>query len=51
VLCGIRCSPAHSTGQIPAELLLGRKLVFPFEVLESETLEGNFHQKKYVSDI
>jgi hypothetical protein len=41
VLCGIRCSPAHSTGQIPAELLLGRKLVFPFEVLESETLEEN----------
>ena len=31
-LCSIRCTPAHATKIIPAELLLNRKVVFPFEV-------------------
>ena len=32
VLCSMRCTPAHATKIIPAELLLSRPVVFPFEV-------------------
>jgi hypothetical protein len=39
VLCGLRCSPAHATGKIPAELLLGRDLKFPFELNNDTTFE------------
>ena len=31
-LCSMRCTPAHATKIVPAELLLSRPVVFPFEV-------------------
>ena len=39
VLCSMRCTPAHATKIIPAEVLLNRKVVFPFEV-ERQTQRG-----------
>ena len=41
VLCSMRCTPAHATEITPAELLLNRKVVFPFEVEKAiEKSEG-----------
>lgn len=46
VLCGLRCSPSCATGMIPTEILLGRKLKFPFELNREEKFEGNNLKKK-----
>ena len=35
-LQAVRCDPAISTGYAPAELLLGRRLVYPIEMSEAE---------------
>ena len=32
ILCSMRCTPVHATGCPQAEIMLGRKLLFPFEV-------------------
>ena len=39
ILGSMRCTPAHATNIIPAELLLNRKVKFPFEV-ENALEEG-----------
>ena len=39
VLCSLRCTPAHATKIVPAELLISRPLVYPLEV-EKHALQG-----------
>ena len=40
-LQAVRCDPASSTGYAPAELLLGRPMVYPIELDQNEVdIEG-----------
>ena len=32
ILCSMRCSPSCATKLVPAEVLLGRKLLYPLQI-------------------
>lgn len=42
-LCSMRCTPAHATKIVPAELLLSRPVVFPFEVEQLDEKGQGIH--------